>query len=287
METKVKQMKPKKKRMKPLRFVKKYGRTMIGVVLIAIVIFCALFAPLLTKWDPYEMNVDNTKQKPDAEHIMGTDFYGRDIWSRILFGSRNTLLVAVLTQIAVTVIGTLFGLLCGYFKTAEKLLMRFLDAYSTIPGLLMNLMIVSVLGTGVFNLILAMTINAIPGVSRAVRNQVIFVREKEFIESAKSMGASELRTIFVHILPNISNYLLVRLGGGLAGSIGSMTALSYLGLGLDPTIPSWGGIVEEGQTLMFAYPHLTFFAIGAISITVFGFVMLGDGLRDLLDPRLR
>ena len=280
-------VKTKKKRMKPLRFVKKYGRTIFGAILIAIVIFCAIFAPLLTDWDPDEMNMENTKQKPNSEHIMGTDFYGRDIWARILYGSRNTLLVAILTQIAVTVVGTIFGLLCGYFKTVEKFLMRFLDAYNTIPGLLMNLMVVSALGTGVGTLILAMTISSIPAVSRSVRNQVIFVREKEYIESVKAMGANEVRTIVCHILPNISNYLLVRLGGGLAGSIGSMTALSYLGLGLDPTIASWGGIVQEGQSLMFVYPHLTFYAVGAISIAVFGFVLLGDGLRDLLDPRLR
>lgn len=280
-------VKTKKKHMKPLRFVKKYGRTIIGVALIALIVFCAVFAPVLTQWDPEEMDMNNTKQRPNSEHIMGTDIYGRDIWARILYGSRNTLMVAILTQIVVTVVGTVFGLLCGYFKSAEKILMRFLDAYSTIPGLLMNLMIVSVLGTGVGNLVLAMTINTIPGVSRSVRNQVIFVREKEYIESVKAMGASEIRTIFCHILPNISNYLLVRLGSGLAGSIGSMTALSYLGLGLDPTIASWGGIVQEGQALMFAYPHLTFYAVGAISIAVFGFVMLGDGLRDLLDPRLR
>lgn len=280
-------MNPKKKRMKPLRFVKKYGRVLIGAVIIAVVLFCAVFAPLLTDCDPEYIDMLNAKQRPSQEHIMGTDTFGRDIWARILFGSRNTLLVAILTQLAVTVVGTVFGLLCGYFRTAEKFLMRFLDAYATIPSLLMNLLIVSVLGSGVGNLVLAMTISAIPGVSRAVRNQVLFIREKEYIERAKAMGASSIYTLFRHVLPNISNYLLVRLGGGLAGSIGTMTGLSFLGLGLDPMIASWGGIVQDGQGLMFVHPHLSFFAVGVICITVFGFVMLGDGLRDLLDPRLK
>ena len=280
-------MTTKKKRMKPLRFIKKYGRVLLGVVIISLVLFCSVFAPALTNWDPEAIDMSNVKQLPSAEHLMGTDILGRDIWSRILFGSRNTLLVSILTQLAVTVVGTALGLICGYFKSAEKLLMRILDAYATIPTLLMNLIIVSVLGTGVGNLVLAMTISAIPGVSRAIRNQVLFVREKEFVERARAMGASETRIIVCHILPNISNYLLVRLGGGLAGSIATMTGLSFLGLGLDPKIASWGGIVQEGQGLMFVFPHLSFFAIGAICLAVFGFVMLGDGLRDLLDPRLR
>lgn len=279
-------MKTQKKRMKPLRFVQKYGRLIAGIAIIAVVVFCSVFAPLLTQHDPYIQDMSRAKELPSAEHIMGLDFYGRDIWSRILYGSRNTLAVAIITQLVVTVVGTIFGMLCGYFKKVEKILMRFLDAYATIPGLLMNLMIVGALGSGVPQLVLAMSLNAIPGVTRAMRNQVIFVREKEYIESAKAMGASEVRTLFRHVLPNISNYLWVRLGGGLAGSIGSMTALSFLGVGLNPMIPSWGGIVQEGQTLMFVLPHLSFFAVGAICLTVFGFVLLGDGMRDLLDPRL-
>lgn len=279
-------MKTQKKRMKPLRFIQKYGRLLMGIIVIAVVLFCSIFAPLLTQHDPYTQDMSRAKELPSAEHIMGLDFYGRDIWARILYGSRNTLLVAFITQIVVMVVGTTFGILCGYFKKVEKFLMRFLDAYDTIPGLLMNLMIVGALGSGVWQLVLAMSLNRIPGLSRAMRNQVLFVREKEYIESCKAMGASSFRTMFRHVLPNISNYLWVSMGGGMAGSIGSMTTLSFLGLGLNPIIPSWGGIVQEGQTLMFVLPHLSFFAIGVISLTVFGFVMLGDGLRDLLDPRL-
>lgn len=279
-------MKTKKKRMKPLRFIQKYGRLLLGGTIIAVVLFCAIFAPLLATHDPYKQDMSNAKALPSAEHIMGTDYFGRDIWSRLVIGSQNTLLVTFLTQIVVTVLGTVIGLFCGYYPKVEKYVMRFLDAYATIPGLLMNMMMLAAFGSSIFTLVLAMSLNNIPALSRSMRNQVLFVRNKEYIESAKAMGASDLRTMFFHVLPNISNYLWIRLGGALGGTISSMTTLSYLGLGLDPTIPSWGGIVEDGQTLMFAYPHLSFFAIGAISLTVFGFVMLGDGLRDLLDPKL-
>lgn len=279
-------VKEKKKRMKPLRFIQKYGRLLMGGTIIAAVLLCAIFAPVLATHDPYEQNMQNAKALPSAEHIMGTDYFGRDIWSRLVIGSQNTLLVTFITQIVVTVVGTVIGLFCGYFPKVEKYVMRFLDAYATIPGLLMNMMMLAAFGSSIFTLVLAMSLNNIPALSRSMRNQVLFVRNKEYIESAKAMGASDVRTMFVHVLPNISNYLWVRIGGALGGTIGSMTSLSYLGLGLDPTIPSWGGMVQDGQTLMFAYPHLSFFAIGAISLTVFGFVMLGDGLRDLLDPRL-
>ena len=279
-------LKTKKKRMKPMRFIQKYGRLLLGGTIISVILLCSIFAPLLATHDPYIQDISIAKQLPSAEHIMGTDVFGRDIWSRLVIGSQNTLMVSFITQAVVMSVGTVIGLFCGYFPKVEKYVMRFLDAYSTIPGLLLNLMVLAAFGSSVFTLVLAMSLNGIPGVSRAMRNQVLFVRNQEYIESAKAMGASDIRTMFVHVLPNISNYLWIRIGGSLGGTIGSMTGLSYLGLGLDPTIPSWGAMVQDGQTLMFAYPHLSFFTIGVISLTIFGFVMMGDGLRDLLDPKL-
>lgn len=277
----------KTRRIKPLRFMQKYGRLLIGGAIIAVVLFGAIFAPFLTDYDTETLDLDNIKQEPSAEHVLGTDRYGRDMLTRILYGSRTTLIVALGVQILVTVAGTVLGLICGYYSKAEKFLMRILDAFSTVPNLLLCLMMVSIFGAGTLNLIVAMSISAIPGTARMVRNQVLSLREKEYIESEKAMGASDLRTVGLHILPACSSYLIVRFSSGLAGSVLSMTSLSYLGLGLSPLIPSWGGMVYEGQGFIFGTPHLVLYPALAICIAVFGFSLLGDGIRDLLDPKLR
>ena len=275
------------RRIQPLRFIQKYGRLLIGGTIIAVVLFGAIFAPFLTDYDTETLDLDNIKQEPSAEHVLGTDRYGRDMLTRILYGSRTTLIVALGVQILVTVAGTVLGLICGYYSKAEKFLMRILDAFSTVPNLLLCLMMVSIFGAGTLNLIVAMSISAIPGTARMVRNQVLSLREKEYIESEKAMGASDLRTVGLHILPACSSYLIVRFSSGLAGSVLSMTSLSYLGLGLSPLIPSWGGMVYEGQGFIFGTPHLVLYPALAICIAVFGFSLLGDGIRDLLDPKLR
>ena len=277
----------KTRRIKPLRFIQKYGRLLIGGAIIAVVLFGAIFAPFLTDSDTETLDLDNIKQEPSAEHVLGTDRYGRDMLTRILYGSRTTLIVALGVQILVTVAGTVLGLICGYYSKAEKFLMRILDAFSTVPNLLLCLMMVSIFGAGTINLIVAMSISAIPGTARMVRNQVLSLREKEYIESEKAMGASDLRTVGLHILPACSSYLIVRFSSGLAGSVLSMTSLSYPGLGLSPLIPSWGGMVYEGQGFIFGTPHLVLYPALAICIAVFGFSLLGDGVRDLLDPKLR
>lgn len=268
-------------------FIRKYGRVLLGGGIIAAVLLCAVFAPLLTSHDPYDVNVLMGKQTPNAEHLLGTDIYGRDLWARILYGSRATLLVAVGSQILTVVSGAVLGLLCGYYSKVEKILMRFLDAFATIPSLLLSLLMVSVLGGSEINLIIAMSISAVPGCARMIRNQVLSLREREFIESEKAMGANDVRTIFLHILPHCSSYLIVEFTSGLAGAVLSMTSLAYLGVGLSATIPSWGGIIQEGQGVLFTCPHIILFASLAICITIFGFSVLGDGIRDMLDPKLR
>lgn len=274
-------------KLKLVVFLRKYGRVLLGGSIIVAVLLCAIMAPVLTRHDPYEVNLAIAKLTPNAEHALGTDIYGRDLWARIIYGSRATLLVAVGSQILTVASGAVLGLLCGYYSKVEKFLMRFLDAFATIPSLLLSLLMVSILGGSVINLILAMSISAIPGCARMVRNQVLSLREREFIESEKAMGASDVRTIFLHILPHCSSYLIVEFTSGLAGAVLSMTSLAYLGVGLSATIPSWGGIIQEGQSVLFSSPHVILFASLAICITIFGFSVLGDGVRDLLDPKLR
>ena len=247
-----------------------------------------MFAPLLTDYDPEEVgDYSEFKQPPSKEHWLGTDIYGRDMWSRIIFGGRSTLLVSVGAQVVLVILGTILGLLCGYYGKVEKYLMRFLEACSTIPSLLLTMLLISVFGSGIPQMIIAMSVFGIPGLARMIRNQVLSLREKEYIESEKAMGASDLRTVVLHILPACSSYLLVRFSNGLSGMILSMTSLSFLGVGLDPTVANWGAMVNDGQKIMFAVPHVVMVPTFVISITVFGFAMLGDGLRDLLDPRLK
>lgn len=286
------QLDPRKEKMQMTikritRFLKKYGRLMIGGSIIAAVVFCAIFAPVLTDQDPTLVVLANSKQLPNAEHILGCDYYGRDIWARLLYGSRTTLIVVIGSQLLTTVAGAVLGLICGYYSKVEKVLMRILEGFATIPNLLLCLMMVSIFGAGTINLILAMSIGGIPGCARVVRSQVLSLKEKEYIESEKAMGASDIRTMFVHILPACFSYLIVRVTTGLAGNMLRMTSLSYLGLGLDPLIPSWGGEIQQAQSYMFTTPHMVLYPALAICITIFGFSMLGDAVRDLLDPKLR
>ena len=187
-------MKKIKRRMKPKAFIKKYWRLFLGGLIIATVIFCAVCAPMLTDCDPEFVDVLNAKAKPSAEHPVGTDTLGRDVWARILYGSRSTLIVAVGAEILGTLMGAILGLICGYYNKAEKIRMRFLDGFSTIPNLLLCMMMVSIMGAGIPNLIIAMSIGGVPGTARMVRNQVLSLREKEFIESEKAMGAGDFRT---------------------------------------------------------------------------------------------
>lgn len=278
-----------KKRMKPQVFVRKYWRLILGGTIIAAIIFCSVFAPLLTTHDPEFVNGEHSMSKPGENgHMLGADNLGRDVWARLLYGSRSTLIVAIGAEVLGTIMGALLGLLCGYYNKVEKYLMRFLDGFSTIPNLLLCMMMVSIFGAGIPNLILAISIGGVPGTARMVRNQVLSLREKEFIESEKAMGAGDGRTIGLHILPHCTSYLIVRFSNGLAGSVLSMASLSYLGLGLDPTTASWGSIVMDAQASGgLIHPYIMVAATVAISLTVFGFSILGDGVRDLLDPRLK
>lgn len=279
--------KAQKRHKKIARFLKKYGRLIIGGSILAVVVFCAIFAPLLTDQDPMLVVLANSKRLPDAEHILGCDYFGRDIWARLLYGSRTTLIVVIGAQLLSTVTGAVLGLLCGYYSKLEKILMRILEGFETIPNLLLCLMMVAIFGAGTLNLILAMAVGGIPSCARVVRSQVLSLKEKEYIESEKAMGANDVRTMFVHILPSCLSYLIVRVTTGLAGNMLRMTSLSYLGLGLDPLIPSWGGEIQQAQGYMFSTPHMVLYPALAICITIFGFSMLGDAVRDLMDPKLR
>ena len=294
--------KTKKPRMLFGAFLRKYGRILIGGTILAVIFFCVLFADVLDKGhDPqyFDSMMTESSIKPEVQddHLLGTDQYGRDIWARLLHGGKPTLLVALGAQGLLVIMGTCVGLVCGYYNKVEKYVMRVLEAFATIPNMLLTMMVLSLftfskeksLLENALPMIVSMSIHGVPGLARMIRNMVLSQREKEYIESEKAMGASDARIMFKHILPSCYSYLLVRFSNGLAGMILSMASLSFLGLGLPSTIPTWGFMVNESQEILFSADHfyIFFWPTLTISVCVFGFAMLGDGLRDLLDPRLK
>ena len=283
----MKATKANKKRMKPSVFMKKYGRIIFGGLILAVIFFMAIFAEAICEQDPYEINLRNKHNPYTEEHTLGTDLMGRDIFARLCYGARNTLIVAIGTVAFQVIVGAITGVACGYYYKLEMVLMRLLEAYGMIPNLLLLMMMASIFGNGIPNMILALGVGGIGGIAKTIRNQVLSLKQKEFVESAKAMGAKDTRIMYLHILPQLTSYLTVRFSSGLAGNVLSMTSLSYLGVGLDPMVASWGGMVSDGQLYLFSTPHEVLWPGVAISLTVFGFTMIGDGIRDLLDPRLR
>ena len=280
-------LKPHKQRRPFKAFLKRYGRVIIGGAIVVIVALMALFSEQLATHDPYAVNIAAAKTAPNAEYWLGTDKFGRDIYSRIVYGAKITLVVSIGVQVLVIAIGTTLGLLCGYYKKFDAICSRIMEGIAALPTTLLALAIATVLGAGTINVIFSIVVTALPSLVRVIRSQVLSLREKEFVESEKAMGASDLRIIFRHILPHCSNYLLIRCATGISGTIGTMSTLSYLGVGLDPTIPSWGSILADGNSFLFLYPYMCLFPGIVISVTVFGFTMLGEGLRDVLDPKYR
>jgi len=283
----MKATKAPKKRMKPSVFMKKYGRIIFGAIILSFIFFLAIFADYICQQDPYDIDLSNKHLAYTEENILGTDLLGRDIFARLCHGAQSTLIVAVGTIAFQIVAGAIVGVACGYYYKLEMVLMRILEAYGMIPNLLLLMMMASIFGNGIPNMIFALGVGGIGGIAKNIRNQVLSLKQKEFVESARAMGAKDARIMFIHILPQMVSYLTVRFSAGLAGNVLSMTSLSYLGVGLDPMLASWGGMVGDGQKFLFTTPHEVLWPGVAISLTVFGFTMLGDGIRDLLDPRLR
>lgn len=283
----MKATKATKKRMKPSVFFKKYGRIIMGGLILAVIFFLAIFAEVICEKDPYDFVITDRHKAQLDGFILGTDLMGRDIFARLCYGARTTLIVAIGSVAFQVVVGAIAGVAIGYYYKLEMILLRLLEAYGMIPNLLLLMMMASIFGNGIPNMIFALGVGGIGGVAKTIRNQVLSLKQKEFVESARAMGARDARIMYIHILPQMVSYLTVRFSSGLAGNVLSMTSLSYLGVGIDPMIASWGGMVSDGQTYLFSTPHEVLWPGVAISLTVFGFTLMGDGIRDLLDPRLR
>ncbi|MBR6951207.1 MAG: ABC transporter permease [Oscillospiraceae bacterium] len=261
---------------------------MFGAILcIALVILC-IGAPLFTKWDPYEQAVINKFIYPGREHIFGTDDFGRDLWARLIYGGRYSLLIAFGATCFSTCMGVLLGSIAGYFGGRTDLLItRFLDILQAIPSLLLAIAISSALGSGPFNTMLAISMGGIAGGARMMRSVVMSIRGNEYIEAAKATGSSNARTIATHVLPNTIAPLIINASLSIGGNIMSISGLSFIGLGVQAPTPEWGSILAVGKTYIRDFWPLVVFPSMFIAITIFGFNLFGDALRDALDPKLK
>ena len=225
---------------------------------------------------------------PNWEHPLGTDYLGRDNLVRVIYGARISLSIGVSTTIIGTAIAVFIGMMAGFYGgKSDNILMRIMDVFLSIPSILLSIVLASVLGGGVVSMIIALSLGAIPGVSRLVRAMVISERDKEYIEVARTSRASDFRIMFRYILPNISSSLIVLFTMGVAGGILSASTLSFLGLGAQAPMPEWGKMLSEGRNNFRDYPYLVLAPGVVIMLTVFSLNMIGDGLRDALDPRLK
>jgi len=267
-----------------------FGRPLpvIGLVLIVILIITAIFAPLLAPYDPYKMDIVNKLQPPSLKHFLGTDSLGRDTLSRVIYGSRISLLVAVVAITISAVLGMSLGLTAAYFGGAVyHVIMRFTDALMAFPMLMLALLIAALQGGGIRSVIIALGIAMISAPCRLMCGVAMSIKQNDYVLSARAVGLSNIRTMFKHILPNAFPPVLVMLTVGLGATILAEAGLSFLGVGITPPTPAWGSMVNDGYKFLLTSPMLSFAPGIAIMLVVFGFNMVGDGLRDALDPRLR
>ena len=263
----------------------------IGIAIVAIFVLVAIFAPWIAHYDVGSTNLAMRYMPPSAAHWFGTDSTGRDIFSRVVFGARISLEVGVIVVAVSAFVGTLIGAVAGYYgKWVDAVLSGYVfNVFLAFPGLLLAIALVAFLGAGLNKLIFALCIIGWVGYARLIRAQVLKVREYDFVQAARALGAGDFRILFVHILPNAIQPLIVQASLGMAGAVLSEASLSFLGLGVPPPAPSWGVMIEEARDLstLQAAPHALIFPGLAIALTVLAFNFIGDGLREYLDPRQR
>ena len=258
----------------------------LGSALLIVLILSALFAPWLTPYDPFEMNVVDRLLPPNETYWFGTDAYGRDIFTRTLYGGRVSLVIGAAVAVAATVVGLLIGVVAGYFRTADAILMRVMDGLMAIPGILLAIALMSLTRASVWIVILAITIPEVPRVARLVRSVVLSVREQVYIQAASAVGTRFPRLMLRHILPNTFAPLIVQATYIAASAVLVESYLSFLGVGTPPEIPSWGNIIAEGRLyVQIAFWNILFPSV-FLAVMVLSINILGDGLRDMLDPRL-
>jgi peptide/nickel transport system permease protein len=261
----------------------------LGIILLTILIALAIFAPWIAPFDPAAIHLHARLQSPSSAHWFGTDELGRDILSRVIYGTRISLFVATSVVSIALFFGVIFGSIAGFYGGWLDAFLNVLvmNTFMALPGILIAIALVAFLGPGMTNLILALSITGWVGYARLVRAQVLAVREREFVEAARAIGASNFRILTRHILPNIIQPVMVQAAIGMAGTILAEATLSFLGLGVPPPMPSWGVMLNDARAHLFDAPHMVIFPAIAIMLAVLSFNFIGDSLRDQLDPRTR
>lgn len=273
---------------KALKRFLKNPLSVLGLLLVITITACAVAAPLIAPQDPAEQHLFDKRSKPFGKYSLGADQFGRDILSRLIYGARVSLSVSVGSILIALLGGSLIGIVAGYLGgLCDFILMRLMDLLLSFPYLLLAIVLVSAFGSGVFNTTLAIGIWALPTFARMVRISVLSLKEREYVTSAKAVGASSGRIIFLHLLPNFITPVIVYATLFMANAIMMEAALSFLGLGVQPPTPSWGEMISSGRNLLMVAPHVSTIPGFAIMLAVLGFNLLGDGLRDALDPKMK
>jgi peptide/nickel transport system permease protein len=261
----------------------------VGVLLIAVFVLCALFAPWIAPQDPAHIDLPSRLERPSAHHLCGTDELGRDILSRLIWGARISMFVGSSVVAGSLFLGLIIGSFAGFYggRIDRFVNIVLMNAFLSFPGILIAIAFVAFRGPGIFNLVLALSLGGWVGYARLVRGQVLAVREREFVEAARALGASDLRIILRHILPNIIQPVIVQAAIGMAGAVLAEATMSFLGLGVPPPTASWGSMLNDARSHLFDAPHLVIFPALTVMFAVLAFNFIGDALRDFLDPRSR
>lgn len=269
-----------------MRRLRQNRLAMVGLTIVVGLIVMAIIAPIISPHDPIEMQLANQFIPPGKDHLLGTDEFGRDILTRIFYGARISLQVGIIAVGIAAVVGSLVGLCAGYFgKWFDLISQQIIDVMLAFPGLLLALGIIAVLGPSLRNVMIAVGLGSVPTYARLMRGQVLSLKEKDYVEAARALGARDWRILAVHILPNALSPIIVLASLGIASSILSAASLSFIGMGAQPPTPEWGAMLSSGRDYLRHEWWIATFPGIAIAITVFGFNVLGDGLRDAFDPK--
>ena len=268
--------------------LKKNKIAVVGLIVILLLVFIAFFGEAIAPYDPLKIDMGSAKQAPSANHWFGTDIQGRDIFSRVLSGTKYSLFVGIGAVAFSLVIGTIIGAIAGYFGgIIDIVFMRIMDMMLAIPSILLAITLMAAFGQGLDKAIVAIGIVSIPEYARIVRSSILSVKENDYVAAAKVIGNNDGRIIFKHILPNVVSSIVVRATLGISTAILDIAALGFLGLGVKPPTPEWGTMLGDAKTYILSLPYMIVFPGIAISITVLAFNLFGDGLRDALDPKAR
>lgn len=261
---------------------------MFGLAIIFVLVFCAIFAEVISPYSPIKQDLMHMFEGPSSEHWLGTDEFGRDILSRLIYGARVSLQVGFIAVGIALITGGMLGAISGYYSgKLDNIIMRLMDVLLSIPQTLLAIAIVAALGPSLMNLMIAVGISAVPTYARIVRGSVLSIRNMEFIEAARAAGSSDIRIILRHIIPNSMAPIIVQSTLGVASAILNAAGLSFIGLGIQPPNPEWGAMLSGGRQYIRDFPHMTLYPGLAIMLTILALNFLGDGLRDALDPKLK